>query len=77
MQDIAGIRMVREMFLYEQDELVEKIHTLLPSNRIIDRRVKPNHGYRAIHIVSSVENHKIEIQVRTAPQDAWCKLSKN
>jgi ppGpp synthetase/RelA/SpoT-type nucleotidyltranferase len=33
---------------------------------VIDRRINPSHGYRAVHIIAKVSGMPIEIQVRTS-----------
>ena len=73
MQDIAGLRLVEEMGLAQQDALVEKIVGLYPGARVVDRRAKPNHGYRAMHVVALVDAKLVEIQVRTNLQDLWAQ----
>jgi hypothetical protein len=42
--------------------------------RLIDRRVKASHGYRAVHLVVSSEGKLVEIQVRTMFQHTWAEL---
>src|SRR5438309_125755 len=46
-QDIAGCRIV----LLTQDEAVERLKTIFDRIDIDDRREKPSHGYRAVHII--------------------------
>jgi len=41
--------------------------------RFEDRRLEPNHGYRAVHLIVEVENYPVEIQVRTALQHSWAE----
>lgn len=38
-----------------------------------DRRVKPSHGYRAVHVIVTIDNRAVEVQVRTALQHAWAE----
>lgn len=73
MQDIAGLRLVREMDLAQQDELVRRLLAILPGARVVDRREKPSHGYRAVHVIPTVEACPVEIQVRTKIQDLWAQ----
>jgi ppGpp synthetase/RelA/SpoT-type nucleotidyltranferase len=43
---------------------------------IDDRREKPSHGYRAVHVIPRVDAHSIEIQVRTPLQDIWAQTNR-
>src|SRR2546421_12727947 len=49
-QDIAGCRIIVSDFA-EQESVVQSITNLFQQATIIDRREKPSHGYRAIHLV--------------------------
>jgi hypothetical protein len=73
-QDIAGLRIVRDMTRAEQDALVEKIAVRFPGAKVFDRRAQPSHGYRAIHVVVSHDRHLVEVQVRTELQHRWAML---
>lgn len=73
-QDIAGCRIVVRGGRSEQDQTVEQITGYFPASRVIDRRVKPSSGYRAVHLVVTVDGWPVEIQVRTALQDAWAQV---
>jgi hypothetical protein len=73
-QDIAGLRIVRDMTRIDQDVLVQHILARFPDCRVVDRRVKPSHGYRAVHVIAAVERHLVEIQVRTELQHRWAML---
>jgi GTP pyrophosphokinase len=74
MQDIAGCRVVVET-LHDQDRTVAQILTLFPDATIIDRRDRPSHGYRAVHVITSSEK-PVEIQIRTALQHKWAEMSE-
>ena len=50
MQDIAGCRVVVPT-LVEQDRVVDELRARFPATEICDRRQKPSHGYRAVHLV--------------------------
>lgn len=43
---------------------------------VVDRRREPSHGYRAVHIIVTVLEKPIEIQVRTEIQHFWAQLSE-
>lgn len=73
MQDIAGLRIVKKMDRSEQDALVKQIAKQFPGCTIIDRRARPSHGYRAVHIVAAVDGYAVEVQVRTHIQDSWAQ----
>ena len=44
--------------------------------RVIDRRVSPSHGYRAVHVIADSDPVSVEIQIRTALQHLWAELSE-
>lgn len=77
-QDLAGIRIVGPLRLDEQDLLAAEIaHRFPPDPReasIKDRRVNPSHGYRAIHVIVTLEGVTIEVQLRTLLQHVWADL---
>lgn len=73
MQDIAGLRIVEEIGLDEQDALSNRIVALLPGAKVADRRKQPSHGYRAVHVIANVDGRFVEIQVRTRMQDLWAQ----
>ena len=47
MQDVAGARIVVGD-LAEQDRVVAAICSLISRSDVVDRRERPNHGYRAV-----------------------------
>ena len=49
-QDIAGCRIVVSDSL-EQNRAVELIATAFENVAVQDRRTKPSHGYRAVHVI--------------------------
>lgn len=73
MQDIAGLRVVDDWTLDQQDSIVKRIAETFPGSKVKDRRKNPSHGYRAVHIVATVDGHPLEIQVRTLLQDSWAQ----
>ena len=73
MQDIAGCRLV-VAGVPEQDRLVgDLVHTFEKST-VVDRRERPSHGYRAVHVIARVADKAVEIQVRTELQNLWAQL---
>lgn len=75
MQDIAGCRVVVSDFS-EQELVVSKLHSHFDTAVVIDRRKKPSHGYRAVHIIVTTCERNVEIQVRTALQHRWAEFSE-
>jgi ppGpp synthetase/RelA/SpoT-type nucleotidyltranferase len=76
-EDLAGVRIVADMTLTEQDILVARVCDLFGGPdccRLIDRRADPRAGYRAVHVVTKLDGLPLEIQVRTRYQDAWANL---
>lgn len=73
-QDIAGVRIVRDMDLNDQDALVRALTIEFPGARVIDRRASPSFGYRAVHVVVRVGRCLCEIQVRTSQQHLWAEI---
>jgi hypothetical protein len=74
-QDIAGCRLVVGD-LDDQDEAVQSLVGVFRDAIVVDRRQKPSHGYRAVHLIVSVHGKPVEIQVRTALQHLWAGVSE-
>jgi hypothetical protein len=74
MQDIAGIRVVKEMGRLEQDIIAAAILETWPGSRLADRRLSPSFGYRAVHVVVNEGDCIVEIQVRTVLQNTWAQV---
>ncbi|HVS72990.1 MAG TPA: RelA/SpoT domain-containing protein [Phycisphaerae bacterium] len=75
MQDIAGCRVV-VVDVLAQDRLVTALQGDFVGARIRDRREKPSHGYRAVHLIVEVCGKLVEIQVRSELQHLWAELSE-
>jgi ppGpp synthetase/RelA/SpoT-type nucleotidyltranferase len=74
-QDIAGLRLLVDNVL-EQDRLIQQLRTVFPQVSIDDRRIKPSHGYRAMHAIVTVGERWVEIQIRTQEQHLWAEWSE-
>jgi hypothetical protein len=74
-QDIAGCRIVLPD-ISAQNRIVESLQATFPGTAVIDRRSKPQYGYRAVHLVARVAGIPVEIQVRTLLQHKWAELSE-
>jgi len=74
-QDIAGCRIVVSDSL-EQNRTVELIARAFEKVDIQDRRTKPSHGYRAVHVIIRDNEKSIELQVRTELQQVWAEISE-
>jgi hypothetical protein len=75
-QDIAGVRIVLDpaSTRLDQDAVVLGLLDVYPGADIVDRRLRPSFGYRAVHVVIQCESRFVEIQVRTHHQDDWAQL---
>ncbi|MET9853269.1 RelA/SpoT domain-containing protein [Streptomyces sp. NPDC006450] len=77
-QDLAGLRVVIDGDLHDQDRVVEEIEEAFAScprsPKVIDRRAEPRQGYRAVHVVVFPEGVPVEVQVRTRPQHSWAEV---
>ena len=77
-QDIAGARIVEDCGRAEQDEIVRRIVAEFADAarppKVKDRRAEPSAGYRAVHVVVTVQDVPVEIQVRTWRQDQWAQI---
>ncbi|HEV2032645.1 MAG TPA: RelA/SpoT domain-containing protein [Candidatus Dormibacteraeota bacterium] len=76
MQDIAGCRLLVDQ-IEDQDGVVARLSSMFVGARIVDRRVDPSFGYRAVHVIPTVEGRQVEIQVRTFPQHLWATVSES
>lgn len=74
-QDIAGCRVVVPGIL-AQEHIVGLLDSNYPEVVVIDRRLNPSHGYRAVHVVVKVDGKPVEIQIRSKLQHLWAELSE-
>jgi putative GTP pyrophosphokinase len=75
MQDIAGCRLIVQNVV-EQDRIVRKLRRRFTNAMVTNRRTKPSHGYRAVHVIVMSLGKAIEIQVRTRLQHLWAEVSE-
>ncbi len=75
MQDIAGCRITVENPV-EQDRTVASLTSIFDQVSIVDRRVRPSYGYRAVHVIVNLDGKSIEVQVRTKLQHHWAEFSE-
>ena len=74
-QDIAGCRLIVSD-ISEQDRVAGALVELFRDSSIVDRRQRPSHGYRAVHVIARVDNKGVEIQIRTSLQQLWAEASE-
>jgi putative GTP pyrophosphokinase len=74
-QDIAGCRLI-VTDIANQESVIQSLKSLFEETIIIDRRERPSHGYRAVHVVVKHSGKLVEIQVRTSLQQLWAELSE-
>lgn len=63
-QDIAGCRLLVSD-ITEQDRVVSSLVGLFPGSSVVDRRQRPSHGYRAVHVIA-ISNER-ELRFRSGP----------
>lgn len=76
-EDLAGVRIVADMTLSEQDSMAARVIDLFGGPaycRLVDRRSDPRAGYRAVHVIVKLDGLPVEVQIRTRCQDAWANL---
>src|SRR5262245_850816 len=75
MQDIAGCRIVVEGVM-AQEETILLLRREFPAAKVSDRRLNPSHGYRAVHLIVTIREKPVEIQIRTKLQHLWAEYSE-
>lgn len=73
-QDVAGLRLVEDWTLAEQDDCAGRLTRAFPVSRLVDRRANPTHGYRAVHLIVVIDGYQVEIQIRTRLQHLWAEV---
>jgi putative GTP pyrophosphokinase len=74
-QDIAGCRLIVSD-LAEQDRVVASLRASFDDVDVVDRRERPSHGYRAVHVIVRVNDKTVEVQVRSTLQHRWAEISE-
>jgi ppGpp synthetase/RelA/SpoT-type nucleotidyltranferase len=75
--DIAGIRVVGDLTLGDQDLLASAIREEFggaDETTLVDRRADPRQGYRAVHVIAHCVDVPVEIQIRTELQALWADI---
>lgn len=79
MQDIAGCRVIVSDSDWQSsvaETLMDHLEKSGISGTMVDRRISPSNGYRAVHIVAFTLERHVEIQIRTELQHRWSELSE-
>jgi len=75
--DLGGMRLVVSGGRAVQDRVAGQVRELFAADartpRLIDRRVEPIQGYRALHVIVYPDGYPIEVQVRTEWQHLWAE----
>jgi ppGpp synthetase/RelA/SpoT-type nucleotidyltranferase len=78
--DLAGARIVIDGNLNDQDQaktdIIEAFVSCPRPPIVKDRRERPSHGYRAVHVIVFPENLPVEIQIRTDLQNGWAQFTE-
>jgi ppGpp synthetase/RelA/SpoT-type nucleotidyltranferase len=73
MRDVVGVRIVGQLDRASQDRLANVIaeRFSIGAAAIIDRRLNPRYGYRAVHLVPEIDGYPVEVQIRSELQHLW------
>ena len=74
-QDILGLRFVADD-LKQQEALMVELTGIFSDSKPQDRRLSPQYGYRAVHLIVKVNGFPLEIQVRSQLQHYWAQYSE-
>lgn len=74
-QDIAGCRIIVHT-LSDQDSLASSVSEWFSEVEVDDRRLRPSHGYRALHLIPRINGRRVEIQIRSFYQHIWAEISE-
>ncbi len=66
-----------QMNRVQQDNLVAQVAEAVGECKIVDRRTRPQFGYRAVHLLVRRDERWVEIQVRTQMQDQWAQITES
>lgn len=75
-QDVAGARIIVQERGAQDVVVAAIVREFRDGSKppvVKDRRSRPNHGYRAVHVIVTAQDLPVEIQVRTRGQDAWAQ----
>jgi|26BtaG_2_1085354.scaffolds.fasta_scaffold04210_4 ppGpp synthetase/RelA/SpoT-type nucleotidyltranferase len=75
MQDIAGCRTI-VLNLSAREDVVRRAKEWFHSVEVDDKRSRPTHGYRAVHLLVYHGGKCVEVQVRTRIQHFWATVSE-
>ncbi len=59
-----------------QNDVVKKIKEVFSTTTVVDRRIHPSYGYRAVHVIIKHKEKAIEVQIRTELQHGWAEFSE-
>ena len=62
--------------IVDQDQMIAMLLQTFSESKVVDRRINPSHGYRAVHVIITREGLNVEIQIRSSLQHLWAELSE-